>query len=336
MASKNQPSSGDYAREAEATRGRLAHSLDELSDRLTPGQVFDEMLTYAKGGGGTFFRAFTNAARENPMPSLLIGAGCMMFLSEKMGLNQLISRGNGDNGTTTDYRSRVSSPTASGASSVAQSVRSGIRGVTGFANEQAAAAGGGIKQGAVAVGEAVSATAGNLRDQASDAAGTLVEGAQNVAESVQDYSTAVGRQVTDSAKQAGRQATRAAGQAKDAAQSFIHDQPLLCAAIGLTIGAAIAAMLPSTEAEDELMGETSDSIKKAIAETASEQFEVAKGAAGNVAQEARAAAEREGLTPAGATDVARNFGEKIKRVVTDAGTAVGGEVRDFTKSDNDA
>ena len=78
--------SGDYEREAEHTRRRLAENLDELSDRLTPGQVFDEMLTYSRAGGGTFFRAFSNAMRENPVPSLLIGAGCMMFLSEKMGL----------------------------------------------------------------------------------------------------------------------------------------------------------------------------------------------------------------------------------------------------------
>ena len=78
--------SGEYEREAEATRRRLAENLDELSDRLTPGQVFDEMLTYSRAGGGTFLRAFNNAVKENPLPSLLIGAGCMMFLSEKMGL----------------------------------------------------------------------------------------------------------------------------------------------------------------------------------------------------------------------------------------------------------
>src|SRR4051794_17018672 len=83
----NQASSRYYQHEAEATRTRLARGLDELNDRLTPGQVFDEVLTYAKGGGGTFFRALTNAARENPVPSLLIGTGCMLFLAEKMGFS---------------------------------------------------------------------------------------------------------------------------------------------------------------------------------------------------------------------------------------------------------
>ena len=52
------------------------------------------MLTYSRAGGGTFVRALSNAMRENPLPSLLIGAGCMMFLSDKMGL-RAGSRGNG-------------------------------------------------------------------------------------------------------------------------------------------------------------------------------------------------------------------------------------------------
>jgi hypothetical protein len=37
------------------------------------------------------------------------------------------------------------------------------------------------------------------------------------------------------------------------------------------------------------------------------------------------------LTPAGAADVARNLGEKIKRVVVDTGAAAGSEVRDLAK-----
>src|SRR5205807_636097 len=89
----------EYEREAKATRNRLAHSLDELNDRLTPGQVFDEVLSYARGGSGTFLRALSNAARDNPIPALLIGASCMLFLSEKMGLNRAISRGSGGDGS---------------------------------------------------------------------------------------------------------------------------------------------------------------------------------------------------------------------------------------------
>ena len=60
------------------------------------------MLTYSRAGGGTFLSAFSNAMRENPLPSLMIGAGCMMFLSEKMGLRP----GRGDGGSGDDLRRR--------------------------------------------------------------------------------------------------------------------------------------------------------------------------------------------------------------------------------------
>jgi len=95
MTADKDMSSRHYEREAEASRSRLAGSLRELSDRLTPGQVFDEMLTYAKGGGGTFLNALSHAARDNPIPSLLIGAGLLMFLSEKTGIGSMM-RGHAD------------------------------------------------------------------------------------------------------------------------------------------------------------------------------------------------------------------------------------------------
>ena len=90
---RNDRSSRDYEREAEATRSRLAKNLAELSDRLTPGQVLDEVLTYTRSGGGSFMGSLGSAARQNPIPTLLGGAGCVMFMAERMGL-----MGSGSNG----------------------------------------------------------------------------------------------------------------------------------------------------------------------------------------------------------------------------------------------
>src|SRR5262245_38070578 len=101
MTMDNTRSSKDYELEAEASRQRLAESLDELVDRLTPGQVVDEILTYAKAGNGTFFRALSNGARENPIPALLIGAGSMMFLSEKSGVSRYVARRISEDGSVT-------------------------------------------------------------------------------------------------------------------------------------------------------------------------------------------------------------------------------------------
>jgi len=357
MTSRSQEhSSRYYERQAEATRHRLAHELDELGNRLTPGQVFDEMLTYAKGGGGTFLRALSNATRDNPVPSLLIGAGCMMFLSEKMGLNRYIARksdGDGrfagsvayDTGDTSSHGEgmlgRAAGAAASGARSAADSVRSGVRSATDFTSEQASNVTEGVKKGAAAVGDTISSTtqrvrgtAQNLRDQARETGEQIKRGAQNLTDSVQEYSASIGEQVTDTADRTRQQTMRAAQQTKDTLVSFVNEQPLLCAAIGLAVGAAIAAALPSTETEDELMGEASDAVKEAVSETASDQFATAKAAATRVAQEAKSVAEREGLTPAAAVDAAKNLGEKVKTVVSEAGTAGKSEVREFASTNN--
>jgi ElaB/YqjD/DUF883 family membrane-anchored ribosome-binding protein len=386
---RNDLSSRDYEREAEATRYRLAESLDELGERLTPGQVFDEVLTYARGGSGVFFRALTNAARENPIPSLLIGAGCMMFLSEKTGLSRVLGHNFGStpegvyrvgrngrsmgaraSGAMSDAASAASSATSRAASTVtdaagnvvdsagnivqtaaeraaaaAQSVRSGVRSATDYAGEQASNMAGGVKRGVGAVGETVSSasqsvrqTAHDVRDQVAGAAGQLRQTAGQVGSKMGEYSAAAGEQVSAMAEQVAQtadrtrqQASRAARQVKQKATSAIYEQPLLFAAIGLAVGAAIAAALPSTETEDEWMGDTSDSVKDTVSEVASNQFEAAKAAAGNVLQEAKGAVEKQGLTASAAAELARNMGDKIKEVVSDTSAAGKAELRDFAK-----
>jgi hypothetical protein len=46
--------------------------------------------------------------------------------------------------------------------------------------------------------------------------------------------------------------------------------------VGLAIGAAIGALLPRTQAEDELMGDVSDKLKGQTSDFAAEQFEKVK------------------------------------------------------------
>jgi ElaB/YqjD/DUF883 family membrane-anchored ribosome-binding protein len=341
-----QPATWQYERDAEATRHRLANGLDELNSRLTPGQVFDEMLTYARGSGGTFFRALTNASRENPIPSLLIAAGAMMFLTEKLGLKDYMGSRSGDSdqpsrGTNIGQASAragnaAASAAVSGMHSAADSVRSGMRSATDFAGEQTSKVADSVRTGAEAVSDTVSSaarqareTAHDLRDQASEAGDKIRRGAQSLTDTVQDYSAAVSDQVAEGAERATRQTLRSAQQAKDSLTSFVHEQPLVSAAIGLAVGAAIAAVLPKTKTEDEFMGETSDSVKDAMGEVASDQFQKAKTAAGSVAREASNAAQREGLGPSQAADAVRQLGEKIKTVASDTKAAAETEVRDF-------
>ena len=64
-------------------------------------------------------------------------------------------------------------------------------------------------------------------------------------------------------------------------------QPLALGAIGLAIGAGIAAALPNTDLENSYLGETSETLKSKAAEIAGEQIEKAATLASDVVEPRR-------------------------------------------------
>jgi hypothetical protein len=69
-------SAAEIERDVERTRAGLTRTLDELRDRLSPGQVVDQFMDYVRGSGGVdFARNLGTQVRDNPLPVLLIGAG---------------------------------------------------------------------------------------------------------------------------------------------------------------------------------------------------------------------------------------------------------------------
>lgn len=79
-------------------------------------------------------------------------------------------------------------------------------------------------------------------------------------------------------------------------QQMLREQPLALGAIGLAVGALLAAVVPRTRQEDELMGETRDRMAeeaKAAAKGELDKLGRVAAAAGGTAEDA---ARREGLT----------------------------------------
>ena len=364
----------DYEREAEATRHRLADTLDELHDRLTPGHMLDEVLSYARGGGAGFMRALSNAARENPVPTLLIGAGCAMFLAEKTGMTRMAFSGNekrsadafrGGTETATEALSSAGHSMRSTVSDAADSMTDRASSVAAGMRQRAASAGDAVSDAAASVGNRVSGAAASVGDAVSGAAATvgnaaasagdrlsasasqmsdaasnaadqarrafqdgtarvaetadqLKQRAMGLGETVQDYTATMSDQAIAAAEKTRQQAAGMARQAKDTATTLANEQPLLVAALGLALGAIVAAALPKSRMEDDLMGETSDAVKEAFSEVASGQYEKAKTVAAGVADQVAAKAREEGLTPSGVAEAARNAGDKFKRVANEA------------------
>jgi hypothetical protein len=103
---------------------------------------------------------------------------------------------------------------------------------------------------------------------------------------------------------------------------LFRTQPLALGAIGLAIGAGIAAALPSSEVEAAYLGETSDTVKAKATESAAEQTHrattVAEGVMGAVTEEAR----KEGITLEGAKSAVGDIAAKVGRVIDVAGKGI--------------
>jgi len=97
-------------------------------------------------------------------------------------------------------------------------------------------------------------------------------------------------------------------------EELFRAQPLALGAVGLAIGAAVAASLPSSEAEGTYFGESSDYVKQKAGEIAGQQTqragEIGKKVVDAVADEAR----QQGLTAEALSATARDLSGKVSRV----------------------
>ena len=103
--------------------------------------------------------------------------------------------------------------------------------------------------------------------------------------------------------------------ARDNLTELFRAQPLALGAIGLAIGAGIAAALPSTALENTYLGEASETVKNATSEMAGQQVEKATTVASDAFDAAAAEARKQGLTPDGARAAVDEITGRVSRVV---------------------
>ena len=90
----------------------------------------------------------------------------------------------------------------------------------------------------------------------------------------------------------------AARRSSDSGPGFIerlHRDPVLASMMTAAIGLVVGALFPTTETENRLMGEASDTVKERAAELAQEQLDKAKTVAQKALEEARNEAQAQGL-----------------------------------------
>jgi hypothetical protein len=278
-------------RDLEATRARLDATIGALQQKLSPGQLLDQSLAYMReSGGGEFASNLKHNIQTHPMPVALIGVG----------LAWLMMSGNGQGRAASEAWPE-------------ESTGSGLA-------ERAEAAAAGIKRSASETLEAFEA-------RVYAAKGMALGLRQNVGESMSAFGSRVdeamrsaragGRAAVDSVRHA---TASAAGSARDTASraaGYLQDQPLLLGALGVSVGALLAAVLPPSRAEDQLLGGLRDDLRDRAGEVAGAALAGGARIAGEAIHAGRETARREGLTADDAGSAAASVAPQV------AGAAAG-------------
>lgn len=134
--------------------------------------------------------------------------------------------------------------------------------------------------------------AGQVQDRVSETAGQMKERVSQVAGTVQDRAGQLAGTVQDRAGQLAGTVQDRAQWAQDSVQRTMHENPVAIGVVALGLGALLGLMLPATEPENRLMGETRDrlvdqgqqmaqSVAQKVGSVAQEGLSAAKEAAQN-------------------------------------------------------
>ena len=74
-------SSAQIERELDEQRTRIDARIGEIKERLSPGQLLDEALSYTKHGGAHFAANLGQQVSANPLPAALVGIGLAWLIA---------------------------------------------------------------------------------------------------------------------------------------------------------------------------------------------------------------------------------------------------------------
>ena len=309
-----QKTSAELEREVNAQRDRVEARIGEIKDRLSPGQLIDEVLSYTKDGGGKFASNLGQQITANPLPAALVGVGLAWLIASNVAPQAQVSSASSyeDDDAEYPYASvsasglrRVSHAaddtgqwwsefeTDSGARYKAPADSLGRR--AGHFTDQAGKKFGGfidqagnrVRQFKDESGNALEQAKGwashswgkmqrGVSQQMRNAASTASDMGSNLMSGTQKLGGNLGDNVQNSSDQLSRQIG-----------ALFDQQPLIAGALAFAAGAALGAALPHTKQEDQLIGEQADKIRGQAVDAAGSLYDQGKQKAAEAYDEVR-------------------------------------------------
>ena len=272
--------SSQIEREIAEDRRRIEERIDAIQAKLSPGQLLDEMLAYARNHGGAEFASnLKSSAVNNPLPVTLIGIGLAWLIAKpseaRTGRLDRAAQPEYPLATVTGDVRRSSSAVMDGENRYSHFEDSAGKKFKAAADEAGRRAGhfmdesGNMFRGFADAG-------GTQIDRIRDEAGNLLDAASGWAESAWTATTNAVDGTRSSLSDAGRSLAQSASSSYDAMQhqsarltemiqTAFRDQPLVGGALAFAARAAIGASLPRTEREDAVRGDKAGEVRREMA-----------------------------------------------------------------------
>jgi len=234
---------------------------------------------------GDFVSGLQDAVRQNPASAALIGMGVLWMFT---------------GGSKITAAAALLSPAL-------RATGTGIAGGLQGTADAAGAAGEGLRN-------ATSRVAGSVRETVAEVAAAVGNTASQAYETATGAVTDRASDIKDKFHDGTGAATEMAGTLQGSLKDTFERQPLLLGAIGLALGAGMAATVPPTQLETEYAGDAAEKVTAEVKKFASAQVDRASAAAERTFQAVKDEAAAQGLTPKGVKDGAAAVSEKLKTV----------------------
>jgi hypothetical protein len=308
--------SADLEREVAEQRNRVEARIGEIKDRLSPGQLLDEALSYTKHGGAHFASNLGSQISANPLPAALVGVGLAWLISSTASGNSShhasapVDRGYDDDGYYPYARlsggglKRVSHSADDAGQWWSEFETSAGQRYKAMSNEIGERAGHFTDEAGKKFSGFVDDAGNRVRDF-QDEAGNALEQARGWADhnwrglkhnlgggiaGVGSAARGAVDNVMSGTRHLGGSVQQQSDQLSRQIVSLFDQQPLIAGALAFAIGAAAGAALPHTAQEDQLLGEQADKLRGKAVKQAGKLYEQGKEKASELYDDATAQA----------------------------------------------
>jgi hypothetical protein len=244
-------------REIDSTRARMDETMGQVQEKLSLKNLSDKFVDGLSEGTGLASKRFIQGVKDNPVPAILVGLGIMWLVVDR----RASARRSGDYGTA-----RHSEP-----------------GRDAFEESRSEEPHHRLRDAARQAGEWVRDTGRNITERVSETAAGVKNRISDAGEWVRDSAAATKDTVTDIASGAMHTAERA----RQGLIDTYDANPLLLGGAVFAAGLIAGVLVPTTKAEDRLMGRASRQLKDQAKRTGEQVLQAGKEVANRAVEGAQ-------------------------------------------------